>query len=55
MSLIFEEVIHAFNSLDFNQILNIGPSGHVQAIHNVIKDTSTSQEYQNNHKFQQEL
>ena len=33
------------NSTDFNQILNIGPSGHVQAIQNVIKNTSPSQEH----------
>ena len=27
------------NLSDFNQILNIAPSGHVQTIHNIIKDT----------------
>ena len=32
------------NSTDFNQNLNIVPTGHVQTIHNVIKDTSPSQE-----------
>ena len=43
------------NSLDFNQILNITPSGHLQTIHNVIKDTSPSQERQNHHQLQQEF
>ena len=33
------------NSTDFNQILNIAPSGYLQTIHNVIKDTSPSQEH----------
>ena len=31
------------NSTDFNQTLNIAPSGHVETIHNVIKHTSPSQ------------
>ena len=35
------------NSSDFNQILNIAPSGHMQTIHNVIKNTSATQEHQN--------
>ena len=39
------------NSSDFNQILNIAPSGHMQTIHNVIKDTSPSQEHQNHHQI----
>ena len=43
------------NSTDFNQILKITPSGHVQTIHDVIKDTSPSQEPQNHHQLQQEL
>ena len=43
------------NSSDFNQILNIAPSGHMQTIHNVIKDTSPSQEHQYHHQLQQEL
>ena len=43
------------NSSDFNQISNIAPSGHVQTIHNVIKDTGPSQELQNHHQLQQEL
>ena len=33
------------NSSDFNQILNIASSGHMQIIQNVIKDTSPSQEH----------
>ena len=32
------------NSLDFNQILNITPSGHVQTMINVIKESSPSQD-----------
>ena len=40
---------------DFNQILNIAPSGHVETIQNVIKDTSPSQEHQIHHQLQQEL
>ena len=40
------------NSSDFNHILNIGPSGHVQAIQNIIKDASHSQEHPNHHKLQ---
>ena len=43
------------NSSDFNQILNITPSGHLLTIHNVIKDTSPSQECQNHHQLQQEF
>ena len=43
------------NSWDFNQILNIAPSGHVQAIHNVIKDANPSQKHQDHHQLQQEL
>ena len=43
------------NSLDFNQISNIAPSGHVQIIHNVIKDTSPSQEHQNDNQLQKEI
>ena len=43
------------NSLDFNQILNITPSGHMQPIHDVIKDTSPSQEHPNLHQLQQKL
>ena len=43
------------NSLDFNQILNITPSGHMQPIHDVIKDTSPSQEHPNHHQLQQKL
>merc|ERR1712243_396129 len=43
------------NSSDFNQILNITPSGHLQTIHNVIKETSPSQEGQNHHQLQQEF
>ena len=31
------------NSTDFNQILNIAPSGHLHTIQDVIKDTSPSQ------------
>ena len=43
------------NSLDFNQVLNIAPSGHVQTIHNVIKDTRPNQKHQNHHQLQQEF
>ena len=43
------------NSSDFNKILNIAPSGHMQTIHNVIKDTSPSQEHQYHHQLRQEL
>ena len=43
------------NSSDFNQILNIAPSGHMQTIHNVIKDTSPSQEHQNHHQLQPKI
>ena len=43
------------NSSDFNQILNITPSGHVKTMQNVIKDNSPSQEQQNHHQLQQEL
>ena len=42
-------------SSDFNQMLNIAPSGHMQTIHNIIKDTSPSQEHQCHHKLQQQL
>ena len=41
------EFLMPSNSSDFNQILNIPPSGHVKTIQNVSKDTSTSQEHQN--------
>ena len=43
------------NSSDFSQILNIAPLGHMKTIHDVIKDTSPSQEHQYYHKLQQEL
>ena len=43
------------NSTDFNQILNIAPSGHMQTIQNVIEDTSPSQEHQNHHLLQPEI
>ena len=43
------------NLSDFNQISNIAPLGHMQTIHNVIKDTSPSQEDQYHHQLQQEL
>ena len=43
------------NSSDFNQILNIAPSGHMQTIHNIIKENSASQEHPNYHQLQQEL
>merc|ERR1712243_47625 len=55
MSSIFDRVLDASNSSDFNQILNITPSGHLQTIHYVIKDTSPSQERQNHHHLQQEF
>ena len=42
------------NSTDFNQILDMAPSGHVQTIYNIIKDTSLSQEHQNHNQLQQE-
>ena len=43
------------NSTDFNQILNIAPSGHVETIQNIIKDTSPSQEHQNHHQLQPKI
>ena len=43
------------NSTDVNQILNIAPSGHMQTIHIIIKDTSPSQEHQYYHQLKQEL
>ena len=43
------------NSTDFNQILNIAPSGHVKTIQNIIKDTSPSQEHQNHHQLQPKI
>merc|ERR1712033_88318 len=43
------------NSADFNEILNIAQSGHVETIQNVIKDTSPSQEHQNNHQLQPKI
>ena len=43
------------NSSDFNQILNIAPSGHMQPTHGVIKDTSPSQEHPNHHQLKQKL
>ena len=39
------------NSSDFNEILNIAPSGHMQTIQNVLKDASPSQENQNHHQL----
>ena len=33
------------NSKDFNQILYIAPSRHMETIQNIIKDTSPSQEH----------
>ena len=50
MSSIFEGVLYAFN-----QIFNIAPSGHLQTIHNIIKDTSPSQEHKNHHQLQQKF
>ena len=55
MSSIFVGVFMFSNSSDLNQMLNIASSGHVQAIHNVTKYTSPSQEHQNHHQLQQEL
>ena len=49
------EFLMPLNSIDFNQILNIAPSGHVQIIQNIIKDTSPSQEHQSHHQLQQKL
>ena len=43
------------NSSDFTQILNKAPSGHVQTIQNVIKDTSPSQEHPNHHQLQPKI
>ena len=43
------------NSSDFIQILNIAPSGHMQTIHKIIKDTSPCKEHQNPPKLHQEL
>ena len=42
-------------STDFNQILNIAPSGHVEIIQNIIKDTSPNQEHQNNCQLHLEM
>ena len=36
-------------------LLIILPQGHVQIIHNVIKDISSSQEHQNHHQLQPEI
>ena len=36
-------------------LLSIAPSGHVQTIKNIMKDTIPSQEHQNQHQLQQEL
>ena len=43
------------NSTDFNEIFNIAPSGHVETIQNVIKDTSPSQEHPNHHQLQPKI
>ena len=43
------------NSSDFNEILNIAPSGHVETIQNVIKDSSPSQEHPNHHQLQSKI
>ena len=43
------------NLTDFNQILNIAQSGHVETIQNVIKDTSPSQEHPNHHQLQPKI
>ena len=49
------EFLMPSNSSDFNQILNIAPSGHVETIQNVIKDTSPSQEHPNHHQLQPKI
>ena len=44
------------NLLNFNQILHIiTPSGHVQAMQNIIKDSSPSQEHENHPQLHQEF
>ena len=45
------EFLMPLNSSDFNQISIISPSGHVETLQNVIKDTSPSQEHQNHHQL----
>ena len=50
-----KEFLMHLNLTDFNQILNIAPSGHVETIQSVIKDISPSQEYQNPHQFQPKI
>ena len=49
------EFLMPLNSSDFNQISIISPSGHVETIQNVIKDTSPSQEHQNHHQLQPKI
>ena len=49
------EFLMPSNSSNFNQILNIATSGHVNPIQNVIKDTSTSQEHQNHLQLQTKI
>ena len=41
------------NSTDFDEIFNIAPTGHVETIQNVIKDTSPRQEHHSHHQPQQ--
>ena len=38
------------NSSDFNKILNIAPSEHMETIHNFINDTGHGQEHQYHHQ-----
>ena len=55
LSSIFEWVLDAFKLNLFQPNFNLAPSLHVQTIQNVIKNTSPSEERQNNHQLQQEL
>ena len=52
MSSIFEGILDAFKLIRYHPIFNKAPSGHMQTIHNVIKDTSPSQEHQYHHQLQ---
>ena len=57
-SLDFNQILMPLNSLDFNQILYTDPSGHVKTIHNINninKDTSPSQQHHNYNQLQKEL
>ena len=50
-----KEFLVLLNSTDFNQILNIASSEHIQIIKNVIKDTSPNQDVHNCDRLQPQL